>query len=244
MPADLLVAFTAGAVSFFAPCVVPLLPAYVSYLGGAALPQVQADPHAFQARMVRGGLLFVVGFGVVFVLLGVAAGVVGSATLEGQKVLVQRVGGVLIIAIGLALLGLLPARLGERSFSLLGGGSGRRPAGRHPVFAPVALGLVFGTAWTPCVGPVLSAILGLAAARGEALRGGLLLSAYAVGLGLPFVVCSLLVASFPALVRPLARFSVVVSRAAGVLMVLLGVLLVVGLYQSLSGYLAQPFTLH
>jgi cytochrome c-type biogenesis protein len=235
---DLLVAFSAGAVSFFAPCVVPLLPAYVSYLGGAALPEIRRNPPLYRRRMVRGGLLFVVGFGIVFIALGVAAGFVGGAVVSQQKVLVQRIGGALVILMGLALLGLLPARLAERGFSLpavANSGSGGS--------APVLLGVVFGAAWTPCVGPVLAVILTLAAERGQALRGGLLLSAYAVGLGLPFVLCSLAAASFPAVMRPLARFSSIVSRVAGGLLVLLGLLLVLGIYQSLAGYLAQPFTL-
>ena len=253
MTADLLLAFSAGAVSFFAPCCVPLLPAYVSYLGGAALPEIRNDPQAFQRRMVAGGALFVLGFGVVFVALGVAAGLVGSAVLNQQKALVQRVGGVLVILMGLALLGLLPARIADRSFSLVGAGSGAAAPSTmstgkprtsvQSISAPILLGLVFGTAWTPCVGPVLASILGLAAARGEALRGGVLLSAYSLGLGLPFVLASLGVASFPNLMRPLARFSVVLSRVAGSVLVVLGVLLVAGVYQSLAGYLAQPFTL-
>jgi cytochrome c-type biogenesis protein len=245
-------AFSAGAVSFFAPCCVPLLPAYVSYLGGAALPEIRSDPGAFQRRMVGGGALFVLGFGVVFVALGIAAGLVGSAVLNQQKVLVQRVGGLLVIVMGLAMLGLLPARIADRSFSLVGvGGSvtgsftstGRPRKSAQLVPAPILLGLVFGTAWTPCVGPVLASILGLAAARGEAIRGGVLLSAYSLGLGLPFVLASLGIASFPSLMRPLARFSVLLSRAAGGVLVVLGVLLVAGVYQSLAGYLAQPFTL-
>ena len=257
MVGDLVLAFSAGAISFFAPCVVPLLPAYVSYLGGAALPEIRGNPAAFQRRMVQGGLLFVIGFGVVFVLLGVAAGFVGGAVVAQQKVLVQRVGGVLVILMGIALLGLLPASIGERSFSLLGAGNtgvavavgggpgvtAKRGGLGRLVPAPVLLGVVFGTAWTPCVGPVLATILGLAAAHGQALRGGLLLSAYTIGLGLPFVASALVVASFPSVLRPLARFSVVLSRVAGVLLVILGLLLVLGVYQSLAGYLAQPFTL-
>ena len=238
MISDLLVAFSAGAVSFFAPCVVPLLPAYVSYLGGAALPEIRRNPPLYRRRMVRGGLLFVIGFGVVFIALGVAAGFAGGAVVSQQKVLVQRVGGVLVILMGLALLGLLPARFGERGFSLPVAANSRTGGS-----APVLLGVVFGTAWTPCVGPVLAVILTLAAERGMAFRGGLLLGAYTVGLGLPFVLCSMAAASIPAVMRPLARFSSILSRVAGGLLVLLGLLLVLGIYQSLAGYLAQPFTL-
>jgi cytochrome c-type biogenesis protein len=183
-------------------------------------------------------LLFVVGFGIVFIALGVAAGFVGGTVVAQQKVLVQRIGGVLVIVMGLALLGLLPARLGERGFALPAAANAGSVGG-----APVLLGLVFGAAWTPCVGPVLAVILTLAAERGMAFRGGLLLAAYTVGLGLPFVLCSLAAASFPAVMRPLARFSSLLSRVAGALLVVLGLLLVLGVYQSLAGYLAQPFTL-
>jgi len=244
---DLVLAFSAGAVSFFAPCVVPLLPAYVSYLGGAGLPEIHPESAAFQSRILRGGLLYVLGFGLIFVLLGVGAGFAGHSVLAGRALL-QRLGGVLVVLMGLALLGWLPARLGGRTFNMLGARTEQvRDAAlaydRRRVLGPFLLGLVFGTAWTPCVGPVLGSILLLASTRQQALEGGLLLASYTLGLGLPFILCSLLVAGFPGLVRPLSRFALSLSRAAGALMVVLGLLLITGVYQSLAGYLAQPFTL-
>ena len=231
----LVLAFAAGALSFFAPCVVPLLPAYVGYLGGATLSDIKADPAAHQLRIVRGGLLYVLGFGLVFVLLGVAAGFVGQG-LRSQEAWIERVGGVLVIVMGLALAGLVPAAISQRTFHPL------RPAvpGRSREWSAFLLGLVFGTAWTPCVGPVLAAILVLAANTHHALQGGVLLTAYTLGLGLPFLLTALLVAGFPAITRPLQRGSVVVSRAAGVLLIGLGVLLVLGIYTQLAGYLALP----
>jgi cytochrome c-type biogenesis protein len=232
---SLVLAFAAGALSFFAPCVVPLLPAYVGYLAGAALPDVRADPGAFQVRIVRGGVLYVLGFGLVFVGLGVAAGFVGQG-LRAQEVWVQRVGGVLVIAMGLSLLGLVPAASGQRTFQPLRLGV----LGRSPGWTAFVLGLVFGTAWTPCVGPVLATILVLAASTHRALEGGILLTAYTLGLGLPFLLTTLLVAGFPAVTRPLQRSSAVISRVAGALLVGLGVLLLLGVYTQLAGYLVLP----
>jgi cytochrome c-type biogenesis protein len=224
---------------------VPLLPAYVTYLGGSTA-EAAADPGAFQSRVLRGGLMYVVGFGLVFVTLGVLAGLAGGAVQTvAVRTWLQRVGGVLVIVMGLALLGVLPARVAERGFAPLQGRlattDGSTPRGG---MSPLLLGVVFGTAWTPCVGPVLASILALAAARQGVAQGGVLLAAYTVGLGLPFVLCSLGLASFPGMVRPLARFSVRLNRVAGALMLVLGALLVTGLYQSISGYLAQPLTLH
>ena len=237
MPTDFILAFAAGALSFFAPCVVPLLPAYVSYLTGIAVSEIRSDPTAYQARVVKGGLLYVVGFGLVFVGLGVAAGVAGQS-LKADALLFQRVGGAVVIVMGLALAELLPARITQRSFNPI---NLSRPGKTGGAAAPLVLGVVFGTAWTPCVGPVLASILVLAANTHHALTGGTLLTAYTLGLGLPFVVASLLIASFPSLMRPLSRIASITSRVAGVLLIGLGILLVVGLYTQVAGYLAAPF---
>jgi cytochrome c-type biogenesis protein len=237
MPADYLLAFAAGALSFFAPCVVPLLPAYVSYMTGAALSDIRSDPGAYQARVVKGGLLYVVGFGLVFVSLGVAAGIAGEG-LKADAVVLQRIGGVVVIVMGLALAELLPARLTQLTFNPL---TISQPGRSGGAAAPLVLGVVFGTAWTPCVGPVLASILVLAANSHRALLGGTLLTAYTLGLGLPFVVTSLLLASFPSMMRPLQRIAAITSRVAGVLLIALGGLLVLGLYTQIAGYLAAPF---
>jgi cytochrome c-type biogenesis protein len=137
---------------------------------------------------------------------------------------------------GLSLAGLVPAAIGRRTFNPL------RIAilDRSPGWTAFLLGLVFGTAWTPCVGPVLATILVLAANTHHALEGGVLLTAYTLGLGLPFLLATLLVAGFPAIARPLQRGSAVVSRVAGALLIGLGVLLVLGIYTQLAGYLALP----
>ncbi len=240
MTAEFLLAFSAGTLSFFAPCALPLVPAYVAYLGGASLPDIQRDPTLFQRRIAGGGILYVVGFGLVFITLGLAAGWLGAGLAHRHAALVQRAGGVIVVAMGFAMLGWLPARLGVRRFQPFApaaGGTSRRPGW----LAPLILGVVFGTAWTPCVGPVLAAILVLAAQHQEILVGGLLLTAYTLGLGLPFVVASLLVASFPAILMPWARFSGRVNQAAGASLLVLGTLLLAGVYPSLAGYLGQPF---
>jgi cytochrome c-type biogenesis protein len=248
---DVVIAFAAGTVSFFAPCVVPLLPAYVSYLGGSALPELSREGAApevgreaqsrFQRRVLGGSLQYVLGFGLVFVLLGVGAGLLGTG-LRAHEGVLQRAGGVLVIAMGLALSGLLPASIAQRSFAPLRAGAGGAPGRRGLTASPILLGVVFGTAWTPCVGPVLASILVLAADSHRAGTGAVLLSAYTAGLGVPFALAGLTIASFPGALRPLARFSEAVSRVAGVLLIVLGVLLVLGLYTALAGYLAVPFS--
>jgi len=237
---ELTLAFAAGALSFFAPCVVPLVPAYVGAIVGASPAEIRSAPDLHAGRLVRGAILYVVGFGSVFVALGLLAGIAGSAV-RPQEALFQRVGGVVVIVLGAALAGLLPASLSERGARLFPDATLARRRGN--ALFPLLLGVVFGTAWTPCVGPVLGGVLVLAASSGQAVTGGILLASYAAGLGLPFIFVSLLLASFPIAMSPLARAGAWAGRVAGGIMIVLGVLLVLGLYQSIAGYLAAPFSL-
>jgi cytochrome c-type biogenesis protein len=215
--------FGAGVASFVAPCVVPLVPAYVAVVAGEAT----AGPR----RLVPGAILFVGGLSVVFVAFGTLAATFGASLYTAQAWL-ARVGGVLLVVFGLVLLGVLKGWLARdrrlRSFVASG-----------PVARPVLLGLTFGAAWTPCVGPLLGAALVVAARSADAWQGASLLAAYALGIGVPFVAVALLMASSPGLLRSLQRASVHVERVAGALLVILGVLLLTGTYDRFIGPLAR-----
>jgi cytochrome c-type biogenesis protein len=212
------VAFGFGVISFLAPCTVPLLPAYVAVLSTG------------ERRLVPAALLYVLGFTVVFVALGLAAGGLGRAVRASGSG-AQRIGGVVVVAFGLLLL--LDARLGLLS---------RLPARRLVATTPFALGVVAGTAFTPCVGPFLGAVLTVSALQGATLKGGVLLAAYALGLGVPFVAAAYAVSSSPRLTRGLTRASRVVSVIGGVLLVGLGALLASGAYGTLASRLADVVT--
>jgi cytochrome c-type biogenesis protein len=223
---ELVALFGAGVASFLAPCIVPLLPAYLGIIAGEAADA--RDP----ARAVPATLIFVFGFGVVFAGLGATAGLLGSSLHHVQDV-VQRVGGVVVAIMGLALLGLVRGpfsrerRLIERVPSV--GGPAR----------PFVVGVAFGAAWSPCVGPLLAAALTLAARSGEVGKGALLLLAYAFGIGVPFVLAALGLASFPNLAERLRRIGPVLEKVAGGLLLALGILLVTGTYAHLTSYLAR-----
>lgn len=226
MATQLIALFGAGVASFLAPCIVPLLPAYLGIIAGEAADA--RDP----ARAVPATLVFVLGFAVVFAGLGATAGLLGSSLHDVQQ-WVQRVGGVIVAVMGLALLGVLRGPLArERRFVP------NIPAGGGPV-RPFVVGVAFGAAWSPCVGPLLAAALTLAARSGEVGRGTLLLLAYAFGIGVPFVLAALGLASFPNLADRLRRAGVVLERVGGVLLVILGVLLATGWYGHLTSYLAR-----
>jgi cytochrome c-type biogenesis protein len=223
---QLIALFGAGVASFLAPCIVPLLPAYLGIIAGEAADA--RDP----AAVVPATVIFVLGFAVVFATLGAAAGLLGSSLHDVQDGL-QRVGGVIVAVMGLALLGVIrgPFSQERRLVHRIPTGGGRA--------RPFVVGVAFGAAWSPCVGPLLAAALTVAARDGEPGRGALLLLAYALGIGVPFVLAALGLASFPGLAEKLRRAGPVIERVAGVLLVVLGVLLATGLYGHLTSYLAR-----
>ncbi|MDQ1487816.1 MAG: cytochrome c-type biosis protein [Actinomycetota bacterium] len=218
--------FGAGVASFLAPCLVPLLPAYLGIIAGEAVEA--RDP----ARAVPATLLFVLGFALVFAGLGATAGLLGSALTDVQNG-VQRVGGVVVAVMGLALLGVIRGPLAREKRLIA-----RLPRITGPL-RPLVAGVAFGAAWSPCVGPLLGAALTVAARSGQAGRGAVLLFAYALGIGVPFLLAALGLASSPKLAERLRRIGPPVERLAGGLLVVLGVLLATGAYGHLTSYLAR-----
>jgi cytochrome c-type biogenesis protein len=226
-PAAYVALFGAGVASFLAPCVVPLVPAYLGMIAGSA---TASKP----GKMVASTLVFITGFATVFAIFGMLAGLAGSR-LASLQTWVQRIGGLLVLGFGLVLLGVLrgPAIREYRAIKELPGSAS--------AFRPLVLGLAFGAAWTPCVGPLLGAALVVAAKSASAVTGATLLIAYAAGIGVPFLGASLLIASWPSIGARLRKVSQPVEKVAGVLLCLLGVLLLSGQYASLTSGLARFF---
>ncbi|MFC6079598.1 cytochrome c biogenesis CcdA family protein [Sphaerisporangium aureirubrum] len=207
------VAVAAGLVSFLSPCVLPLVPGYLSYVTG-----MSGDPR--RGRMVAGSVLFVLGFSLVFVLGGALFGGVGSLLL-GNAEAITRVLGALTIVLGLAFIGLVPGL--QRDLRVH-----RFPAAGL-AGAPL-LGVVFGLGWTPCIGPTLSTVLTLSLDQASAGRGALLALAYALGLGLPFVLAALAYRKALSAFAAVRARSRLITRVGGGMLVLVGVLLVTGLW--------------
>ncbi|MCL6647764.1 MAG: cytochrome c biogenesis protein CcdA [Chloroflexi bacterium] len=205
------VAFLAGVISFFSPCVAPLVPGYVAYLAGASL-----DRPAPLGRVLATSLLFVLGFSFVFVALGMAAGLVGT-TLDGLRPLLSRLAGGVLVLLGLVLVGLGPRML-QQEWRLQLAREALGPA------EPVLLGMAFGFGWTPCVGPVLAAVLFYAGTRETVGQAGLLLLAYSVGLGVPFVAAGLGLSRLFGAWRAVRRLSLPLHLLAGATLIVVGAL--------------------
>jgi cytochrome c-type biogenesis protein len=220
------VAAAAGVVSFFSPCVVPLLPGYLSYVTGLSAAELGARN---RGRMLAGTSLFVLGFTVVFVLTGVTFGVLGDALIEHQQTITRVLGGVTIV-LGLVFLGWFG--LAQRDVRVH-----RVPA--VGVAAAPLLGMLFGFGWTPCIGPTLGAVLSLAVTEGSSSRGAVLAVVYSLGLGLPFVIAALAFRRMLGAVRWIRQHQVWVMRLGGVMLLTVGVLMLSGRWEELTAGLRQ-----
>ena len=226
MTPSLAIAFIAGLLSFLSPCVLPLIPSYVGFLTGLTLKELEVR----RGTALLHAIWFVAGFSLVFIALGATASALGVALLHSQ-VWIGRAGGVVVILFGLYLLGVLrPAVLmRERRIGLA-----RKPLG----YAGSALvGVTFGAAWTPCIGPILGAILTMAAAQASLAQGAGLLTAYALGLAVPFLIAAVALDRFLVWFQKFRPYLVWVERIAGVLLILLGILLVTDRFTLLASWL-------
>ena len=228
-------ALIAGIVSFLSPCVLPLVPPYLIYLTGATIEHVATGEQAAASKraVMLSALMFVLGFSTVFIALGASASVIGGL-IRAWSAQLSIVAGIVIIIMGLHFLGLTRIGLLMRE-------------GRLPIPRPVGLGgayvmgLAFAFGWTPCIGPILAAILSVAASEATVTKGAGLLAAYSAGLGIPFLLAAFMIEKFSALLARLKRHLASVERAMGVLLVATGVVFLTGGMSGISIWLLETF---
>ena len=222
-------AFVAGLVSFLSPCVLPLVPGYVSLISGVGVEELKAQETAVLRRVMLNSIAFILGFSIVFVILGALSTEVGQIASQYKSVLAQ-VAGVLVIVFGLHLTGILRIKALYADKRLHNVKGGNTPWGAF------VIGFAFAFGWTPCVGPILSGILVIAAAQNSVGKGILLLTVYSLGLAVPFLLTALGIERFMKFYTGFRRHMHVVEVASGALLIALGVLLVFGKFTLLAQY--------
>lgn len=220
-------ALLAGFVSFASPCVLPLVPGYVGVVTGLTGAELEERVTPKHSRVLAGVGLFILGFSVVFISYGALLGYAGEVLLEYQQP-IERVLGVVIIVLGIGFMGAFPWLQTEVRWHV---------SPNLGVWTAPVLGVLFGLGWTPCIGPTLAAVQALVFSEGSALRGALLSLAYCIGLGVPFLIIALAFRRMAGTVSFLRRHSLWVLRFGGVTLILIGVLLVTGLWNEISIWL-------
>jgi len=224
-------AFIAGLLSFLSPCVLPLIPSYITYITGLSFADLQAEhpTHKVRQQTIIHSLLFIAGFTSVFVLLGASATFVGGFLQEHMRI-IRKVGGVLIILFGVHLTGLVPIQflLGEKRVTI-----NRKPAGYVGSFL---IGVAFSAGWTPCIGPILASILMVAATEATVYHGILLLLAYSMGLAIPFFLAALAMHQFLVAFNRFKKHIRLFEIVTGVFLVIVGIMVYGNYLSRLSGF--------
>ncbi len=224
-------AFIAGLLSFLSPCVFPLIPSYIMYITGISYADLQAEhpSHIIRQKSILHSLCFICGFTVVFVLLGASATYIGSFLHENAAI-IRKVGGVLLVLLGIHVTGIIPLRflLGEKRVSIK-----HKPAGYVGSFL---VGIAFAAGWTPCIGPILAAILAVAATEESVYQGILLLLVYSLGLGVPFFLSALAMHRFLSVFNRFKKYIRICEVITGFFLMVIGVLIYTNWLSRLSGY--------
>lgn len=229
-------AFVAGLLSFLSPCVLPLIPSYITYITGLSFGDLDAEhpTHVVRTKTLLHSLAFIAGFTVVFVLLGASATLIGSFLQKHMEIL-RKVGGVLIILFGIHVTGLVPITwlLGVKQVNLR-----HKPAG---YFGSFLVGLTFAAGWTPCIGPILASILMIAATEEKVAHGIVLLLLYSIGLGIPFLLSSLALHRFIVFFNRFKKHIRLFEIVTGLFLIVVGVLIFTNWLAIISGYANMLF---
>jgi len=233
---SLFAAFGAGILSFVSPCVLPLVPGYISYVSGVSFDQMQAADAASRSatrrQMLITSLAFVLGFSLVFVSLGASATAIGHL-LRHQKSIFEKIAGAIIVVFGLHLTGVFRIKWLDKDTRVQ---TSRRPASPLGAFV---VGIAFAFGWTPCIGPILGGILAIAGSKNSVGEGVLLLAIYSAGLGIPFLATSVAIDRFFVASARIRRYYKAIELVAGMLLVVLGVLIFTNRFAILSNYFSR-----
>ena len=227
------IAIVAGLLSFLSPCVLPIVPPYLAYMGGVSVTDMDADAAA-RRRVIVAALFFVLGLSTVFIFLGMAASVLGRAFLQYQEWFIY-IAGVVVMIFGAHFLGVFRIGFLQQEARVDVGDRG------GSAFGAYILGLAFAFGWTPCIGPILGAILGLAASEGDVARGTTLLAFYAVGLGIPFLLVAVFFPRLKGAMAWMRRHMTAIERISGILLLTVGLLMVTGQFTAFSYWLLEQF---
>lgn len=228
-------AFAAGLISFISPCVLPLVPAYISFMSGVSLQDMTTDSSAkTRSKVIISSLVFIMGFSIVFILLGASATYLGKLLLT-KMYIIRKIAGIVIIIFGLHLMGIFKLKflLYEKRFS--------SQQKEMSLISVLLIGMAFAFGWSPCLGPILSGILAIAATKENVWQGIFLLSMYSLGLGLPFFLTALATDRFIGYFNKIKKHMRKIEIGSGLFLILIGILIFFDFFTVLSSYLNQWF---
>jgi len=225
------IAFLFGLASFFSPCVFPLVPAYMGYLSGRSIHITESDPQIETKWMtIIHGLAFILGFSVVFILLGLSFSFLGGL-LFSIKGFLAKLGGVVVILFGLHMTGLFRIKFLEYDFRIQ-----NRVQKSVSIFSSFLMGIFFSAGWSPCIGPVLGSILALAVNTGDAGKGALLLGSYSIGFGIPFLLAAIGISWVTNILVKYRKAIRITEIAMGVILIIVGLMLITDLFSIIAQY--------
>ncbi|MCJ7580247.1 MAG: cytochrome c biogenesis protein CcdA [Candidatus Aminicenantes bacterium] len=229
---SVLVAFTAGLISFLSPCILPMIPSYLAFITGISLEELSQDQNLKKVRksVITNSLLFILGFSILFIAMGASATFIGKFLAKNIRWL-EIIGGTFVVILGLHFAGLFKIKFLERERKIH---LDKKPLG---ALGTVLVGMAFGAGWTPCVGPILGSILTMAAATQNVAKGIILLISYSIGLGIPFLLTGLLIHKFFEYFKTIRKYFRVITLVGGILLVIIGLLLITGYFTTISSFL-------
>ena len=230
---SLFVALLAGIISFLSPCVLPIVPPYLTYMGGISMSEM-TDEKVSNKPAIIAAIFFALGLSTVFIFLGFAASAFGQLFLQNQGVL-AHISGAVIVLFGLHFIGVVTLPFLQREARFDAGDRGGSSFGAY------ILGLAFAFGWTPCIGPTLGAILALSAQEASIARGTMLLATYAIGLGVPFIIASIFINRAIGLMNRFKRHMGLIEKIMGVMLIVVGVMMMTGAFTRLAFWLLETF---